>query len=188
MNLCGYPSLRLNPDWGPCMHELLFHTSRYAETAAHWLGGQARQADFSLHGYRAQCLTPAQRFHMATLLGFPLSLEAARAVCWRVRQLARAPDLACADCAARHYRHCPRHARARAPFRGVELAPYEPFLSLAARLPLRAELRGREIEVCFRQLARWLDGPNPVIRANLQDALSFLGAHRYRLRDRKIGA
>ncbi len=187
MNLCGYRLPRLNPEWEPCMHELLFHTSRYAGAAEHWLGEISGQAGFTLDGYRAQCLSPAQRRFAAALMSYPLTPDTARSLCWFVRQAAR-ERLACADCDATHFVHCTRHARAGAPYRNADITPWDPFLHLASRLHLRAARQGKVIEVCFCSLAEWLDCSNPVIRANLQDALSHLGAHGFRLRDRVVAS
>ncbi len=182
MNLSGYRLHRLNPAWEPCAHEILFHTSRYAGAAEHWLRDQADLPAFSLRDYRAQCLAPAQRRFAAVLMTYPLTVDTSRSVCWFVRQAASG-RLACAACVAEDFLHCPRHARAEASL--AEVAPCDPFLNMASRLHLRARVEGKCIWVSFSRLVYWLDASNPVIRGNLQDALSLLGRHGYRLRPRK---
>jgi len=186
VNLCGHRMQRLNPDWEPCMHELLFYTSRYASVAEHWLSQKAALPGFTLEGYRAQCLDHGQRRFIAMLMAYPLTRELARAVCWSVHQTAF-QRAGCTDCDQRRcFTHCPRHARTSTGFPQAGLVPHDPFMNMASRLHLKVVQQGRVISVCFHCLATWLDCPNPAIRTNLQAALSLLGACGYHLHNRKI--
>jgi hypothetical protein len=61
------------------------------------------------------------------------------------------------------------------------ISPVAPLQNLARRLGIPIEIKGKEVRVPFRILARHLDSPNPTIRRNLQEDVLMLHDGGYRL-------
>ena len=178
--------------WGGFAEELFHHTSRYYVMAESFLRTLGDDAGFSMSGYRAAILDPAQRDLMGAILSYPPTPETAAAVIALVHRVL-AGEAGIDPVLEQRYLDPVRrlthgggvaHASAQA---GESVAPgvgpLDPFLNLAERLLLPVAVRDHHVEVSMHALAAHLDSANPALRTNLHNALLLLHNGGYVLRN-----
>lgn len=174
--------------WGACAEELLRYTSRYGIYTQALLRSLGGRQDFDLTGYQAGRLNLAQRALMAQMLALPPVPEVARDVMALVESVIAGetepePDL------VERYPVTPVQPKEAALVYAdrphdtypEDVAPLDPFISLASRLHIPYHLDGRRVKVSFRALAKHLDSSNPQVRENLRDAVLYLHERGYML-------
>jgi hypothetical protein len=190
-NIDGHYYPAPHPGWGGFAEELFHYTSRYYKAAEAFLRHFAALDDFSMSGYKAAMLSPAQRRTMAAVLAFPPGQAAALAIIEIVNS-ARSGDEAVDAVIEQHFpspvadHAAPDTVEVRTHYDsegGDDVDPLDPFLSLAERLLMPVAVRDRHIEVSLLQLAGHLQSPNVTLRGNLHNAVVRLHNHGYVLRN-----
>lgn len=183
----GYPAAHRG--WGGFAEELFHYTSRYYAAAEAFLRSLAGRPDFSLSGYKAAQLSDAQRALLADVLACrPDATTAAHVI--TIVDAVKAGNGDVDPALAEAYR---ARVGAAAPVAGQrvqpegaasdEVAPLDPFLSLAERLLMPVAVRDHHVEISLLELARHLDSPNATLRSNLQRAIVALHDAGYVLRN-----
>lgn len=171
-----------------CSEELLRHKSRYYPYAERFLAELADRPDFSLTAYDAKRLSPPQRLVLTGLLRERPSVAVGRSIIQIVESVIRGrPEVD--EALLNKYRSfgtvspvLPTRALSRLDKTLDESAsPAGLLLNMASRLGIPVEVKGREVRVPMRVLARHLDSPNPTVRQNLQDSILLLREGGYRL-------
>lgn len=179
-----------HPGWGGFAEELFHHTSRYYTAAEAFLRNLLSDRDFSMAGFQAQTLSVEQREVLAAILAGRPDLQRAQAAAVIVRQVQRGdadvpqgiaeryPAVSAGDLDAGHVEPHPHSHPVPA-----DVAPLDPFLSLADGLQMPVAVRDRHVEVSLHQLAEHLDSGNLTLRDNLQDAVIKLHEAGFVLRN-----
>lgn len=172
-----------------CAEELLRHKSRYYPYAEHFLAKLANCPEFSLSAYDARSPTPEQRLILMGLLRERPSTAVGRSIIQLVEAVIQGRDdmdqallekysqsieVAAPSIPGHTFRQSDKHL-------DESISPTGPLLSMASRLGIPIEVKGSEVRVPMRILARHLDSPNPTIRQNLQDSILLLKQGGYRL-------
>lgn len=176
--------------WGGFAEELFHHTSRYYMATEAFLRNLTGRRDFAMGGYRAQALSPAQREVLAAVLaarpdrqGAAAAIELVELVLAGSSEAPAAlvesypPVVAKAVSAGNAEPHPALHAVP------ADVAPLDPFLSLAEGLQMPVAIRDRHVEVSLHELARHLDAGNATLRENLQGAVIKLHEAGFVLRN-----
>lgn len=179
-----------HPGWGGFAEELFHHTSSYYAATEAFLRNLSGQRQFSMTGYQAQELSPVQRESLAAVLAERPDrsrADAAVALVETVRAgsagvpedlAARFPPVPTLDVGAGNAEPHPSLHPVPA-----DVAPLDPFLSLAEGLQMPVAVRDRHVEVSLHQLASHLDSGNATLRDNLQDAIIKLHEAGFVLRN-----
>jgi hypothetical protein len=172
-----------------CAEELLRHKSRYYLYAERFLARLANSPGFSLSAYDARSLTPEQRVVLTGLLQERPTAAVGRSIV----QVAEAVIQGKEEVDQKLLNKYTRCAKAISPslskhtFKQIDktldgsISPTGPLLSMASRLGIPIEVKGKDVKVPMRILARHLDSPNATIRQNLQDGIHMLKQGGYRL-------
>jgi hypothetical protein len=176
--------------WGGFAEELFHHTSRYYTATEAFLRNLAGQRGFSMGGYQPQALSAAQREVLAAVLaarpdkqGAAAAIELIELVLAGSSEVPAAlaasypPVVATAVSAASAEPHPALHVVP------ADVAPLDPFLSLAEGLQMPVAIRDRHVEVSLHQLAQHLDAGNTTLRDNLQGAVIKLHEAGFVLRN-----
>ena len=179
-----------HPGWGGFAEELFHHTSRYYAATEAFLRNLTGRRAFSMTGYRAEALSPAQRAVLAAVLAEGPDRDRADAA-------VRIVEAVCAGSAEVEQSLAVRYPPVSAQAVGVgsaephpslhavpaDVAPLDPFLGLAEGLQMPVAVRDRHVEVSLHQLATHLDGGNATLRDNLQAAIIKLHEAGFVLRN-----
>jgi hypothetical protein len=184
-----YPDF--HPGWGGFAEELFHYTSRYYHATELFLRYLAQDTDFTMSGYKAARLSEAQRALMAAALACPPEREPALAATtlvaavlrndpgvdlhWQQRFCDKLTELPKPESLVGHPRP-PKLDR-------LDVAPLDPFISLAERLQMPVAVKERHVEICMRTLAKHLDSPNATLRSNLHEAVLVLHNAGFTLRN-----
>ncbi|MFC1683971.1 hypothetical protein ACFL0R_00660 [Pseudomonadota bacterium] len=172
-----------------CVEELLWHRSRYYHYAEQFLAGLAGRPDFCMAAYDADRLSPQQRQVLFGLLQEPPAPSVALNIIGIVTDVIQGKPGVDAVLLEQYTK---RSVAASPPMSGGSfdssevcrdetISPAEPLQNMASRLGIPVEVKGREVRVPMRIVARYLDSPNPTVRRNLQDGILLLKKGGYRL-------
>jgi hypothetical protein len=189
-NIAGHYYPVSHPGWGGFAEELFHHTSRYYTATEAFLRNLVGDRRFSMSGYQAQALSEAQREVLASVLAEGPDVARGEAVMALVMAVRDGSDAVPSDVAAR-FPPVPApalHGGSAEPHPfvhpvPVDVAPLDPFLSLAERLQMPVAVRDRHVEVSLHQLAGHLDSGNLTLRENLQGAVIKLHEAGFVLRN-----
>ena len=190
-NVDGHYYLPFNRGWGGFAEELFHYTSRYYCATEAFLRHLADRSEFTMHGYRAAQLSERQREVMAAVLSSEPDRAAALTLTALVdRVLLGDPEVepAWLDRYASQLQGVLRAGTVEQhPHPGgaalAEVAPPDPFLSMAERLQMPVAVREHHVELSMQALAAHLDSANPAIRTNLRNAIIQLHNAGYLLRN-----
>lgn len=190
-NVDGHYYPPFHRGWGGFAEELFHYTSRYYCATEAFLRHLADRRNFTMHGYRAARLSDRQRDVMAAVLSSEPDRAAALTLtalvdrvlrgdpeverAWLERYASRLQDVARAATVEQHV----HPGDATLP----EVAPPDPFLSMAERLQMPVAVREHHVELSMQVLAQHLDSANPTIRTNLRNAIVQLHNAGYLLRN-----
>jgi len=172
-----------------CVEELLWHRSRYYHYAEQFLAGLAGRPDFCMAAYDADRLSPQQRRVLSGLLQEQPTPAIGLSIIGIVTDVIQGESGVDALLLAQYTQ---RSVAASPPMSGgffdsstvcrdESISPAEPLQNMASRLGIPVEVKGREVRVPMRMVARYLDSPNPTVRRNLQDGILLLKRGGYRL-------
>lgn len=172
-----------------CVEELLWHRSRYYHYAEQFLAGLAGRPDFCMAAYDADRLSPQQRQVLSGLLKEQPTPAIGLSIIGIVTDVIQGKPGVDALLLARYSK---RSVATSSPMSGGSfdssevcrdetISPAEPLQNMASRLGIHVEVKGREVRVPMRIVARYLDSPNPTVRRNLQDGILLLKKRGYRL-------
>ena len=179
-----------HPAWGGFAEELFHYTSRYYSVTEAFLRTLTELYDFDMSAYKAHRLSQSQLEAMAAVLAYAPDSHSGLAVVSLVETVKRG-EKGVANWLRlrfplRHSRESPEapvgHVR---PGHPLEVAPLEPWLSLAERLMMPVAVQGRHVDVEMVVLTRHLDARSRVLRSNLQQAILDLHEAGYVLRNHR---
>jgi hypothetical protein len=191
-NVRGHYYPDFHPGWGSFAEELFHYTSRYYHATEMFLRYLADDTEFSMSGYKAARLSERQRALMAAVLACPPTRQPAMAAISLVSAVVRnEPNV---DPRWQHHfqdkltelpKPAPLVGQPHPPHLDrLDIAPLDPFISLAERLQMPVAVKERHVEICMQTLARHLDSPNATVRSNLHEAVLVLHNAGFSLRNR----
>ncbi|MGB5198457.1 MAG: endonuclease [Sedimenticolaceae bacterium] len=191
INIDGRRYPAFDAAWGGFAEELFHYTSRYYCATESFVRHLADDEAFSMSGYKAAQLSEAQRDLMAAVLSCTPDRPAGQAVVsvvsavirkedgvepvWAERFLHRLSQVPKEDMADHQY-HVPAVPE-------TDVAPLDPFLSIAERLQMPVAVCDRHVEVSMKHLAQHLSSVNVALRTNLHNAIIDLHNAGYVLRN-----
>lgn len=172
-----------------CAEELLRYKSRYYRFAERFLAELAGHPAFCMTTYDVRRLSHQQRQVLSGLLQEQPTPAIARSIIGIVSDVMQGEagvDEALLEKYATGALMIPSCTTSAPYGRTATCAdepvlPAEPLQNMASRLGIPLEVKGNEVRVRMRVLARYLDSPNPTIRRNLQDCILRLQQGGYRL-------
>jgi len=165
--------------WGGFAEELFHYTSRYFGATEAFLRNLSQESAFKMSGYRAENLSGSQRDLMAAVLSCHPGRDTG------ITLVGMVSAVVAGDPAVRpEWVECYSDLLVEVPKDEVlpqrthrhedydaDVAPLDPFLSIAERLQMAVAVREKHVEVSLHVLAEHLASPNATLRMNVHNAV-----------------